>query len=127
VIFQVNWGSWQAITLMSISVILNAAAFGIFINSLLKTSKQAGAVFGGVLTLTTWIGAMPIFLGFSGTANKTIDAVSLIMPQGWIVRMLLQGANNAPFTQVGLSALVALAWTAIFFIIGVWRFQRRYI
>jgi len=126
-IFQVNWGSWQAVTLMSVCIILNAAAFGIFINSLLKSTKQGGAVFGGVLTLTTWVGAMPIFLGFAGNTNPTVNAISLIAPQGWIVRMLMEGANNAPLSQIVSSGLVSLAWTAVFFIIGVWRFQRRYI
>jgi len=125
-IFQVNWGSWQAITLMSACIILNASAFGIFINSLLKSTKQGGPVYGGVLTLTTWVGAMPIFLGFAGNINPTVNAVSLTMPQGWIVRMLMDGANNAPLSQILLSALVTLAWTAVFFIVGIWRFQRRY-
>jgi ABC-2 type transport system permease protein len=125
-IFQVNWGSGLAITLMSVCIILNASAFGIFINSLLKNSKQAGAVFGGVLTLTTWVGAMPIFLGFAGNTNPTVNAVSLTMPQGWVVRMLMDGANNAPLNHILLSALVTLAWTAVFFIVGISRFQRRY-
>jgi len=125
-IFKVNWGSWQAITLMSVCIILNASAFGIFINSLLKSTKQGGAVFGGVLTLTTWVGAMPIFLGFAGNTNPTVNIVSLTMPQGWIVRMLMQGASNAPLNQILLSALVILAWTAVFFIAGIWRFQHRY-
>ena len=125
-IFQVDWGSWQAVTLMSVCVILNASAFGIFVNSLLKSTKQGGAIYGGVLTITTWIGAMPIFLGFSGGTNPTIDAISLSMPQGWIVRILSQGANGAPLDQIALSALVSLAWTAVFFVVGIWRFQRRY-
>jgi ABC-2 type transport system permease protein len=125
-IFQVNWGSWQAVTLMSVCIILNAAAFGIFINSLLKSTKQGGAVFGGVLTLTTWLGAMPIFIGFAGNTNSTVNAISLSVPQGWIVRMLMDGANGAPLSQILLSALVALAWTAVLFIVGIWRFQRRY-
>jgi ABC-type transport system involved in multi-copper enzyme maturation permease subunit len=38
----------------------------------------------------------------------------------------MQGANNAPLNQILLSALVVLAWTAVFFIIGIWRFQHRY-
>jgi len=126
IIFQVNWGSWQAITLMSACIILNAAAFGIFINSLLKSTKQGGAVFGGVLTITTWVGAMPIFIGFAGYSNPTVNAISLTMPQGWIVRMLMEGVNSAPLSQITLSGLVSLAWTAAFFIIGVWRFERRY-
>jgi ABC-type transport system involved in multi-copper enzyme maturation permease subunit len=126
VIFQVNWGGWQAITLMSVCVILDAAAFGIFINSLLKSTKQGGIVFGGVLTVTTWIGAMPIFLGFTGAVNPVVNTISLTMPQGWIVRMLMEGVNNAPLGQIAVSGLVSLAWTALFFIIGIWRFQRRY-
>jgi ABC-2 type transport system permease protein len=125
-VFRADWGSWQAVTLLAVSIVLNASAFGIFINSLLKNSKQGGAIYGGVLTITTWIGAMPIFLGFSGGANPVIDSISLSMPQGWITRMLIDGAGGAPLGAIALSALVTLAWTAAFFVIGVWRFQRRY-
>lgn len=125
-IFRVEWGSPVAIAVMIASVTLNASAFGIFLNSLLKNTKQSGVVFGGVLTITTWIGLLPIFVGFSGASNPAVNNFSLIMPQGWAGRLLLDGINNVPIDQIILSSLVMLAWTAIFFIVGIWRFQRRY-
>jgi ABC-type transport system involved in multi-copper enzyme maturation permease subunit len=126
-IFAINWGRWEEVTLLVACIILNAAAFGIFINSLLKSSKQGGVVFGGVLTLTTMIGLMPVFVGIPGSNSSLMNTISLVVPQGWIVRMLQETMGNAPLNQILPTALVALAWSALFFVVGVWRFQRRYV
>ncbi len=126
-VFRVEWGDWPSLLLTAMCIILNTSAFGIFVNSLLKNSKQGGVMYGGVLTITTWVGAMPVFIGFGGYSNPTINAVSLTMPQGWIARMLTDGIHGASLERIALSALVALAWTVVLFLIGVWRFQRRYL
>ncbi|MBN2387955.1 MAG: ABC transporter permease [Anaerolineales bacterium] len=126
-IFRVDWGSPEAIAMTIVCVILNASAFGIFLNSLLKSTRQGGVLFGGVLTVTTWIGLLPIFVGFAGGSNPMIDSISLSMPQGWIGRMLLDSIANASLGQIALSGAVSLAWTALFFTIGIWRFGRRYV
>jgi hypothetical protein len=52
--------------------------------------------------------------------------VSLLVPQGWAGRGLLQAMNGAPTGESALTALVLLGWSAAFFSIGVWRFHRRY-
>jgi ABC-2 type transport system permease protein len=49
-IFGIQWGSLLPLVLVTLSTVMAAATFGIFMMSLLKTSKQAGAVLGGVLT-----------------------------------------------------------------------------
>jgi ABC-2 type transport system permease protein len=125
-IFAINWGRWEEVTLLVACIILSAATFGIFVNSLLKSTKQGGAIFGGVLTVTTMTGMMPVFVGFSGSTSSLMNTISLVVPQGWIVRMLQETMGNAPLNQILPTALVALAWSAVFFVIGIWRFQRRY-
>jgi hypothetical protein len=54
------------------------------------------------------------------------NTVSLLVPQGWAIRGLLQAMNGAPVVDVGLTALVMLVLSAAFFVIGVWRFNKRY-
>jgi len=49
-----------------------------------------------------------------------------LVPQGWGVRGLLQAMNGAQVADVWLTALAVLAWSAVFFVVGVWRFNRRY-
>jgi ABC-type multidrug transport system permease subunit len=111
---------------MVTGTVLTASSFGIFVNSLLKDAKQGGVVFGGVLTLTGMIGMISIFAMSSPTAARLGDTVSLLVPQGWAVRGLLQAMNGLAVTDVLLTTLVMLAWSATFFVIGVWRFKRRY-
>ena len=123
-IFRIHWGTLGSIALFSIGTILVSSAFGVFVNSMMKSTKQGGIVFGGVLTFSGMIGMMPIFV-FSNP-SATIDTISLFVPQGWAVRSLFQSMQGAVTADLLLTLLVMLAWSIAFFGIGVWRFQKRY-
>jgi ABC-type multidrug transport system permease subunit len=56
-----------------------------------------------------------------------VELVSLLVPQGWAIRGLLQSMNGEPIGAVIVTALVLLAWSAVFFAGGVLRFNRRYV
>ncbi|HEX5808604.1 MAG TPA: ABC transporter permease, partial [Anaerolineales bacterium] len=60
-IFQIEWGNLVAVALIAAGIIFSASSFGIFVNSFLKDTKQAGVLFGGVLTITGMLGMMEIF------------------------------------------------------------------
>jgi ABC-2 type transport system permease protein len=125
-IFGIEWGSPVSLALVVVGLVPAASAFGIFVNSMLKNTKQGGIVFGGVLTLTGMIGMISIFAMNSPAAAQLGDSVSLLVPQGWAVRSLLQAMNQQPVSDLMNTLLVLLAWSALFFIVGVWRFTRRY-
>jgi hypothetical protein len=80
-----------------------------------------------VLTMTGMLGMISIFAINSPTAARLGNTVSLLVPQGWAIRGLLQAMNGAPVVDVGLTALVMLVLSATFFVIGVWRFSKRYV
>jgi ABC-2 type transport system permease protein len=123
-VFKIHWGSLASVLLISAGTILVASAFGVFVNSLLKSTKQGGIVFGGVLTFSGMLGMMPIFAFSSQSA--TLDIISLLVPQGWAIHGLLQAMQGAAAGDLALTLLVMLAWSAAFFVVGVWRFQKRY-
>lgn len=125
-IFSIHWGETLPLALTAIGIISSASSFGLFVNSLIKTTKQGGVLFGGVLTVTGMLGMISIFAIGSPTASQLGDTVSLLVPQGWAVRALMQTMNAEPVGSVLVTTLVLLAWSAAFFIIGVWRFNRRY-
>jgi ABC-2 type transport system permease protein len=125
-IFGIQWGQPGPVTLAATGIVFSAASFGICINSFFKNTKQSGVMFGGVLTLTGMVGMISVFFQGSPTAGQLGDTVSLLVPQGWAVRGLLQAMNGAPAGETGLTTLALLAWSVAFFIIGVWRFNRRY-
>jgi len=124
-IFGIAWGSLASLAMVIAGVILSASAFGIFINSMLKNTKQSGLIFGGLLTVLGMLGGLPIFVPGS-SINGTLAMVGLFEPIGWAVRGLLQTMRNAAFNEVLLTALVLLGWSIVLFIIGVLRFQKRY-
>ena len=43
------------------------------------------------------------------------------------MRGLLQAMNSQDSSEVLLTMLVLMAWSAVFFVVGVWRFNRRYV
>jgi ABC-2 type transport system permease protein len=124
-IFRIQWGGFLSVALVAAGIILSASSFGIFVNSFLKNTKQAGVLFGGVLTVTGMLGMIRIFaMNSSGSAIQT---VSLLVPQGWAIRGLIQSMNGEAVSAVLVSALVMLVWSAAFFLVGVLRFNRRYV
>jgi ABC-2 type transport system permease protein len=126
-IFNIAWGPLASVALMTGGAILAASSFGIFVNSLLKDTKQGGIVYGGVLTLTGMIGMIPIFTSFGGSSATWAETVAKLVPQGWAVHAMYQSLNAAPLSAITLTCLGLLAWSALFLGIGVWRFQHRYI
>jgi len=126
-IFGIQWGGLLSVTLTAAGIILSASSFGIFVNSFLKNTKQAGVVFGGVLSVTGMVGMISIFAMNSPGASRMGETVSLLVPQGWAIRGLMQSMNGEPVNSVLVSALAMLLWSASFFAIGVWRFNKRYV
>jgi ABC-type Na+ efflux pump permease subunit len=126
-IFGIQWGDLKSVSLMAAGVIFSASSFGIFVNSFLKNTKQGGVIFGGVLTVTGMVGMISIFAMNSPAAAKMGNTVSLLVPQGWAIRGLMQTMNGEPINSVLITLLVSVLWSVIFFVVGVWRFNRRYV
>ena len=124
-IFRIQWGSLLSISLTAVGIVACAASFGIFLTSLLKSTKQGGIVYGGLLTVTGMVGMMSIFTGNTQTPTSG-SIIPLLMPQGWAVRGLLLSMNNSAIGEVLLTLVVLLALSLVFFIIGMLRFQKRY-
>jgi ABC-2 type transport system permease protein len=126
-IFGIQWGDPIKVVLAALGIIFSASAFGIFINSFLKTTKQGGVIFGGVLTVTGMIGMISIFAMNAPGAAVLSDTVSLLVPQGWAIRGLMQSMHGEPVSTVMLSFLAMLGWSIALFTVGVLRFNRRYL
>jgi ABC-2 type transport system permease protein len=125
-IFGIEWGDTLSVALAALGIVLSASSFGIFVNSFLKSAKLAGTVFGGVLVVTGMIGMISIFAMGSPAAAKMGDTVSLLVPQGWAIRGLMQAMNGETITSVLITTFISLIWSAAFFVIGVMRFNKRY-
>ena len=125
-IFAIQWGSLLPLALVTFATVLAAATFGIFVISLLKSTRQAGSVLGGLLTVTGMLGMVKIFTMGAPTSPAWADIASMFVPQGWAVRGLSQVMAAASINDILLTCLALIGMSVAFFLIGVLRFQKRY-
>lgn len=125
-LFGIEWGQPGAVALASAGVIFSASSMGIFVNSLLKDTRQGGMIFGGVLTVSGMLGMVRVFAVNSASAARLGDTVGLLVPQGWAVRAMLLAQGQHSAGDLLPTLLVLLAWGGVFFVVGVWRFRKRY-
>ncbi len=123
-IFGVNWGQPMLVGLAAAGTVLIAAAFGIFLVSWMSSMRQAGLVFGGVVTITGMVGLVDAFTGQPG--SQTFGILPLIAPQGWAGKLMLgvQAGMDLPALLPWLGG--TLLFALILFLIGVLRFSRRF-
>ncbi|MBN1934114.1 MAG: ABC transporter permease [Anaerolineae bacterium] len=128
-IFKLYWGEWLPMILASAGLIVLAASFGIFVTSLLKNSQQAGFVYGGVMNILGWVGISRMFVvtvpgssGLVGIAN----VASLVSPHGWAMWGWQQAMGGGTPAEIGLVVGVMIALSALFMVIGVYNFKRRF-
>lgn len=123
--FRIDWGPTVPLALAGAGIVVAAGTMGLFLISWLKTSRQAGAVFGGVLTITGMLGLIPVFTANTGTAPAVATA-SLLSPQGWAMRALGKVIQGGSLGDVAGSVAVLLVWSLVLAAIGQYRLQRRF-
>lgn len=125
IIFSIHWGGLPVVILFVTALVCAATTLGILICSLIKNTKQSGVIFGGLMTLLGMVGMINIFTG--KIESDQFGIVPLFVPQGWAARTMLSAMGGASIQEVLPSVLVMLSMSAIFFLVGVWRFQKRYL
>lgn len=126
-IYGIHWGRPLPLSLVSLSLIVLSACFGLFVTSLLKNSRQGGIVYGGVMTVMGMVGMIGTFAATAPGATKgAFDTVSLLVPQGWGVRGLQQLLDGGGIVDVLPTVAVMLVLSVLFFLLGLLRFRKRF-
>jgi ABC-2 type transport system permease protein len=124
--FGIRWGGVLPIAIALVPTGLCASSFGIFLMSFLKTTRQAGIVFGGVDTATGMLALVSVFTMNVPTAERLGQQIALFVPQGWSLLAFRQVMDGAPIGRLLTSAAVLLAWTTVLFLVGRTRMARRF-
>jgi ABC-2 type transport system permease protein len=123
-VFKINWGPAILLIVFSIGLVALASSFGIFIMSLVKSTKQAGIIYGAVLTFTGMLGISSIFT--AGTsAESAFKIIPLIVPQGWAMKALESCWSGNAINSLLLTGGM-IVWAVAFFLIGNARFKKRF-
>jgi ABC-2 type transport system permease protein len=125
-LFGIAWGSLAAMGLAGLGIVLSSATCGIFLVSLMKSTRQAGVVSGGFMSVAGMLGMMSIFTGQSTASGSLSSYLPLLVPQGWAIRGLQLASSGAGWNELGLNLLGLGVWSVLFFGIGLLRLQRRY-
>jgi ABC-2 type transport system permease protein len=110
-----------ALVLLVLATALCCTCLGILIAAIARTEAQIGGIAGLVLWVLAFLGGsfIPLFL-----INDSMATIGQITPHFWAVTgfydLLTRGLGMASIVD-SLAAL--LAFSAVFFIVGAWRFE----
>jgi ABC-2 type transport system permease protein len=123
-LFHISWGRPLSVLMATFGLLVVATGFGVMLMSFIKSTRQAGLILGGVLTLTAMVGGLIT----NGIPNvpKVMDTIALSMPQGWaMLAWKLSLAGNSASTLFP-STLMLVILGCVFFAIGLHQFRRRF-
>ncbi len=123
-IFDIRWGEPATVALAALGLVVAAAGFGVFIMSFLKSTRQAGPVVGGVLTLTGMLGGL--FTTGLQDLPAVYQTISLLTPHGWVLRGWKLALAGGGVGDVLLPVFVSLGMGIVFFVVGALVFRRRF-
>ena len=111
------------IILALLGQVMAAAGLGVLLISFVKTSRQAGPILGGALTAMGMLGGL-------FTANivmpEAFNKLAVFTPQGWVIRGWKTVLNGQPLTDLLLPLMVMVVIGAIMFLVGAFRFNKRF-
>jgi ABC-type multidrug transport system permease subunit len=123
-IFGIDWGNISALALVIVGLVVAGAGFGILLMSLITTTRQAGALTGGVLALMGMVGGL-FTTGLPGVP-PALETAGLFIPQGWALRGLRLVLFGAAPQDVLIPAAVLLIFGLVFFVVGARKFSGRF-
>jgi ABC-2 type transport system permease protein len=123
-LFGIRWGAPLPVALLTIGLIAAAAGFGVLLMSFIRTTRQAGPVMGGVLTITGMLGGL--FTAGIPNAPRAFQTISLATPHGWALRGWKAAIAGGGVGEVLLPAAVTFGAGMLFFAIGLVLFRKRF-
>ena len=124
-VFGIDWGGGLPLVLAAAALVVVATATGILLISFINNRRQAGVMFGGVLTLTGMLGLVSVFAA-GAPQSGTMERASLLVPQGWAIRAFRLVEAGASYSNLAPTLGVLLLWSLVFAGIGLLRLRRRF-
>jgi len=122
-IFKINWGEAGSITFSLLGQMFASVGLAVLLVSFIKTSKQAGPIFGGALT------ALGMVSGLFTTNVKMPDAFNAIgnfTPQGWVLKAWKLTLAGQPASELLVPFLVLVVMGILMFAVGAVMFRKRF-
>lgn len=121
--FNVTWGQPAAVALTLIGQVIAAAGLGVLLISYTKTTKQAGPMLGGVLTM---LGMLSGLFTTNMSMPPAFKTISFLTPQGWVMKGWTLTLAGLPAAEVLLPFTVMVLMGVVMFAFGALRFRKRF-
>lgn len=121
-LFKINWGEPGSFTLSLLGQMFASVGLAVLLVSFIKTTKQAGPVFGGALTMLGMLSGL-------FTANMKIDIFNTMgnfTPQGWVLKAWKLSIAGQPVSELIVPFIVMFAMGLVMFAIGARMFGKRF-
>jgi ABC-2 type transport system permease protein len=122
-LFHIHWGKPLPVLMAILGLAVVTTGLGLFLMSFVKNSRQAGAVFGGVLSILGMAGGL--FSAGVESLPKAFEVVALLTPHGWALRAWKLSLAGAGVAAMLLPVAVLLVMGAVLFAGGALAFRRR--
>ena len=122
-IFGIHWGQAGTITLALLGQMVASVGLAVLLVSFIKTSKQAGPIFGGALT---GLGMLSGLFTTNIAMPESFKAIGNLTPQGWVLKAWTLSLAGQPAGEMILPFLALVGMGIVMFVIGAVMFRRRY-
>jgi ABC-2 type transport system permease protein len=123
VIFNIRWGSPLAVGMTVVGQMIAVVGLAVLLVSFIKTTRQAGPIFGGALTA---LGAISGLFTTNIAMPPAFVALGYFTPQGWALRAWRLTLGGQPAIDLLLPFIVMTALGLVMFVIGANQFRRRF-
>jgi ABC-2 type transport system permease protein len=100
-----------------------SVGLAVLLVSFIKTSKQAGPIFGGALT---GLGMLSGLFTTNVSMPDSFKTISYFTPQGWVLKAWTLSLAGQPAGEMILPCLVLVSMGIVMFAIGALMFRKRY-
>lgn len=122
-LFHINWGKPLSMLMAILGLVVVTTGMGLFLMSFVKSSRQAGVMFGGVLTILGMAGGL--FSTGVESLPKAFETIALLTPHGWALRAWKLSLAGADPSAMVPPVAVLLVMGAVLFTGGALTFRRR--
>jgi ABC-2 type transport system permease protein len=122
-IFSIEWGSLDAVVLLTLVAAGVASGLALLVISLTRTPAQAGAIGAGVYLVLALLGG-----NFTGTAQASgvYGVAQKLTPNGWLLQGWDTTMRGGGAGDLRWQLLVPLGFAVAFFFVAVLRVRRRF-
>lgn len=122
-LFGIQWGNPGAIALALLGQMLASVGLAVLLVSLIKTSRQAGPIFGGALT---GLGMLSGLFTTNIAMPDSFNAIARFTPQGWVLQAWKLALAGQPGAELLMPCLILALMGLVMFGIGALQFRRRF-